>query len=250
MSNAATVLTKKSSEIMRLWEARARKEVASAYGTTSLALRDAIVGHLEQLAYALASPKGKSTAAIAKTTVKQHGVGKEHGRDRSESAGYSIEEVIFEYRIMRQIVIQVLEEEVELSSKEREIITDLCEQAVNDAAAEFSAHQRIVSEQFTAVLTHDLRNPMTAAKTSAELVLRRSNQPECLKYAGRIVDSINRMDTMIQDLLDAGRIHAGENLAANMVDCHPAEVAAEVIRELASAHGDRFVLSADADLQT
>jgi signal transduction histidine kinase len=164
-------------------------------------------------------------------------------------AGYSIEEVIFEYRILRQTVIQILEKEVKLSGKEREIITDLCEQAVNDAAAEFSDHQRIVSEQFTAVLTHDLRNPMSAAKTSAELVLRRSTQPDCLKYAGRIVDNINRMDTMIQDLLDSGRIRAGEVLAAKMVECHPAEVAAEVISEFTSAHGDRFFLSSDNDLQ-
>ncbi len=53
MKNASEILTRKSKEIMKRWELRARKEVTSAFGTTSLALQDALEEHLKQLAGAL-----------------------------------------------------------------------------------------------------------------------------------------------------------------------------------------------------
>jgi len=102
---------------------------------------------------ALGSSEEKSTSQISVTTSHQEKVGKEHGRDRANTAGYSMEEVIFEYRILRQVVIQVLEEDAPLSGMEREIITDLTEQAVNDAAAGFSRTLRDLRDEYTATLT-------------------------------------------------------------------------------------------------
>lgn len=250
MTPASEALRRKSDVIMKRFEERARKEVSSAYGTNSLTLRDALPKHLDQLVAALASAEKKSTEEIAEITVSKEGIGKEHGRDRATSVGYSVEELILEYRILRQVVIQTLEEEITLSPAEREIITDLVEQAVNDSAAEFAEVQREVSEQFTAILTHDLRTPMTAAKMGAELIFRdQENSESCRKNASRILDGIRRMDTMIRDLLDSGRVRAGQLLTAKFTDCNPATVAKEVVEQMTVIHGDRFVLLGDEGIR-
>ena len=247
----AQILRRKSKIIMERWEVRARKEVSSSFGTTSLSLQDALLGHLDQLALALDQSVDTLPKDIAIHTRHEWGVGKEHGRDRANTAGYSIAEVIFEYRIFRQVIIQVLEEENPLSSLEREIITDLIEQAVNDAAVEFSNTLRDLSQQYTDTLTHDLRGPITAAKINANLIMTGAqNSAACIKNASRINDTMTRLDGMIQDLLDAGRVRAGESLSVNLAECDPSTIATQVIDELKLVNGERFVLKVDPTLRT
>jgi signal transduction histidine kinase len=206
---------------------------------------------LNQLAIALESAEEKSTKEIAITTSHGAEIGKEHGTDRANTAGYSVDEVIFEYRILRQVIIQVLEKEHPLSGVEREIITDLIEQSVKDSAAAFSYTLQDMSEQYAATLTHDMRGPLTAAMTSAQMIIKWSNKPDlCVKNATRIVDNLKRMNSMIQNLLDAGRIRAGQRLSVEPTVCDPTALANEVVDEMMATYGDRFVISSDPKLRT
>lgn len=108
--------------------------------------------------------------------------------------------------------------------------------------------ERELREQFVATLTHDLRTPLTAAKMGAQFILRRpDNVEKNQQLAVKIIRSIDRMDQMIKDLLDASRIRAGESLTLTMNECDLREVALMTLRELGAAYGDRFVLETDRD---
>lgn len=108
--------------------------------------------------------------------------------------------------------------------------------------------ERELREQFVATLTHDLRTPLTAAKMGAQFILRRpDNVEKNQQLAVKIIRSIDRMDQMIRDLLDASRIRAGESLALTMNPCDLREVALMTLRELGAAYGDRFMLETDRD---
>lgn len=103
--------------------------------------------------------------------------------------------------------------------------------------------ERELRERFVETLTHDLRTPLTAAKVNAQILMRRGNQPDIpLKAASRIADSVDRADQMIRDLLDANRIKAGEKLPVEISRCDLSLIAEETLEELASVHGNRFVL--------
>jgi signal transduction histidine kinase len=236
---------------MKRWEERARKEVRSSAGTTSLALQDALAGHLIQLAAALDASKLKSTDEIAFITLRGLAIGKKHGRERAYASHYSIEELIFEYRIFRQVIIQVLEEDEPLSSVEHEIITDLIEQAVNDAAGQFSDSVRDMKDEYNSILTHDLRSPLTALKGFAKLIIMKSGDPEfCVSSAKRIIESVNRMDGLIQNLLDAGQIRGGQGLPMKPVECDPVVIVNQVLHEMKTLYGDRFSFSPLKGLRT
>jgi two-component system sensor histidine kinase/response regulator len=62
-----------------------------------------------------------------------------------------------------------------------------------------------LSEMFTAVLGHDLRNPLNAIVTSAYLLQRQSQEAPVRESAERILSSGKRMGRMIQDMLDLAR---------------------------------------------
>ena len=62
-----------------------------------------------------------------------------------------------------------------------------------------------LNEMFTAVLGHDLRNPLNAILTGAQLLERRSEDEAVRKTAGRMLSSAKRMARMIEDMLDFAR---------------------------------------------
>lgn len=66
-----------------------------------------------------------------------------------------------------------------------------------------------VNEMFTAVLGHDLRNPLAAVLNGAELLLLMSPDQKVGTVASRIRSSAHRMEKMVSQLLDVARIRAG-----------------------------------------
>ena len=62
-----------------------------------------------------------------------------------------------------------------------------------------------LNEMFTAVLGHDLRNPLNAIVTAAQLLEHRSEDESVKKTAARMLSSARRMSRMIEDMLDLAR---------------------------------------------
>ena len=105
--------------------------------------------------------------------------------------------------------------------------------------------ERELRERFIATLTHDLRNPLTAAKISADLIVRENPEsPDLKRLSGRIKGSIVRADRMVRDLLDANRIKAGERFPLRIGNHCLNDIAQGCIDGLAVLHGDRFCLDA------
>ena len=127
-----------------------------------------------------------------------------------------------------------------LKAKEIEL-----ERAVNELK-----HERDLRERFVATLSHDLRTPLTAAKMSVQLINRNAQTlPANRKLAQRIDDGIDRMDSMIRDLLDASRVRAGERLPLEIAACELNQVVTDTLDELRTIHGDRFCLHEDAKIE-
>lgn len=79
------------------------------------------------------------------------------------------------------------------------------------------------------IVAHDLRNPLNVISMSGELLLD-SSFPESLRAreVQRILRSANRMDRLIQDLLDVARIEA-DRLLLQFEDQEPARLAREAV---------------------
>ena len=119
------------------------------------------------------------------------------------------------------------------------------EQSVADLELE-----RELRERFVATLSHDLRTPLQSVTMSAQLIRRKLSDSEVAQHlAGRIIENIRRADNMIRNLLDANRLKAGERLAIEMAYCELNEIVEDTLADLATLHGDRFVLKAETKIQ-
>lgn len=101
--------------------------------------------------------------------------------------------------------------------------------------------QNEMRETFVAVLSHDLRSPLSAAKTSAQLILRHPmNHEKHLVFATKIVDHINRIDKMLINFLDANILKAGEELTLHKSRCNLIDIAHDVVDEISTIYGQRI----------
>lgn len=242
--SASERLKRNTTEIMNLWEERAYKEVSAAQHQETLSLRNSLPEYLTQLADALSTTIDRTEARQRQDLIDSTRVGKKHGKERATSLNYTIDQLIFEYHILRQVIFDVMEKEETLSPVEREVIISSIEQAVNDAASEFSDTLKFIQENLFNALAHDLRTPISAAKVSAQLILRRPDDVDnCIQKASRISTSMDRIDDMIKDLLDASRIRAGQEISLDLGETDLDWILRSVVEETSYAHPDRIKYS-------
>lgn len=223
----------KISEIISAWEKRIHQEVHAAKLQKRFAIRNSLREFIEQLAEELSDSRTRSSKEVNEGKQLSTRIGKQHGKVRAHSLLYTIDQLIYEYHILRQVIFQILERDQSLDSNDREIITAYIEQAVNDAATEFSDTLKAIQDKLTHTLAHDLRNPITIAKASAELILRKpDDERNCIDKASRIVTSMSRIDKMIRDLLDTAKLKAGEKTNLDFNFCDLDWILREVVLEL------------------
>jgi signal transduction histidine kinase len=243
-------LQQNAERIMQMWETRARNEVSASLHQDSLVLQDSLPQFLSQLVIELNTSE-KTSAQVEAHHVENTRIGKLHGQERAGYADYSMTQLIFEYHILRQVIFQVLEEEAPLGTRERDIILDSIEQAVNDAATQFSQTLQDIQKLFMVTLTHDLRDPINVVKMGTQLTLRRLERGDShVDVAVRMISAIDRLDTMIQDLLDASRLRAGQSLKFEFQECCLHTLVQEVVEDLSFTHGERFVVVSHSDIKS
>lgn len=242
MSNkTAERLQNNIDRILSIWEQRVNQEIAAAHHQETLALRNSLPEYLKQLVDALSNTIDRTDARMRSDKIASTRIGKRHGEDRAGSKHYTMDQLITEYHILRQVLCDVLEEEAPLTVVEREVIICSIEQAVNDAATEYSDILKSVKERISNTLAHDLRNPLTSTKISAELVLRKlaPDDPSVSKMK-MILKNMDRLDQMIVELLDANRLEAGQSMPLELKFCDLNEIIRQVIDELSLSYPDCF----------
>ncbi|HEX3836449.1 MAG TPA: hybrid sensor histidine kinase/response regulator [Steroidobacteraceae bacterium] len=75
-----------------------------------------------------------------------------------------------------------------------------------------------LNEMFTALLAHDLRNPLSAMMTAAHLIERVAAEPIAKDAALRALSSGRRMGRLIEDMLDLARARVGNGIAIKRED--------------------------------
>lgn len=102
--------------------------------------------------------------------------------------------------------------------------------------------ERGLRELFVAVLAHDLRGPLAAARTAAHMLVHGEALPPGDEHEleDSIDRNIQRMDSMISNLLDVSRVRSDQRLPLQLGPCCLATIAAEVVEELTRAFGRDF----------
>jgi signal transduction histidine kinase len=99
-------------------------------------------------------------------------------------------------------------------------------------------------EQFIAILGHDLRNPLQAVYSAGVLLEKRLTDPALQGVAGRIRINVNRMTSLINDILDFARGRLGEGMGVQIKDVDDMDAGLNaVVREFQDGQPERQILA-------
>jgi signal transduction histidine kinase len=97
-------------------------------------------------------------------------------------------------------------------------------------------------EQFIAVLGHDLRNPLTAIKGGAEMILNTPLNDKAARLAKMIGSSADRMAGLIDNVTDFARGRLGGGITLDLNTSEPVEpILRQVVLELRTSAPDRSI---------
>ncbi|MGQ0636814.1 MAG: hybrid sensor histidine kinase/response regulator [Planctomycetaceae bacterium] len=149
-----------------------------------------------------------------------------HGQQRWE-AGWSLEELVRDYQILRLVTLDYLDEALERSMHLREVLavglaldeaiaasvaryTIFCDEQSQQQAEALRAADRRKNE-FLATLAHELRNPLAPLRNSLEVLGRNATDPKTRQQLWEMMDrQVRQMARLVDDLQDMSRIALGK----------------------------------------
>jgi len=177
-----------------------------------------------------------------------------HAADRLNS-GFSIEELMAEYRAMRSSVLRLWHARVDQASssdlQDMVRFNEAIDQALTESIARYSTMLRDSQNVFLAILGHDVRNPLGAISMGSQILLRDEKLSSLHgKIARQIGKSVDRIGEIVADLLDFSVTHLGSGIP---ITCAPMNFAVEctaIVEELRMFHPNIPInLELEGDLQ-
>ena len=98
------------------------------------------------------------------------------------------------------------------------------------------------SETFVGILGHDLRSPLGAISTAAELLLRRETNERVTRPIERIRTSASRMERMIEQILDFTRARIGGGIPVKPSAVDLQRLAGQIVEELEGGASQKIVV--------
>lgn len=183
-------------------------------------------------------------------SAKSKGVGQAHmmaasGRLHAEGRihhGFSPSQVLAEFRALRASVLRLYEltGHTDLAGVRR--FNEAIDEALTESITVHAARTDLYRDQFIGVLSHDLRSPLSAITAGAALLAAASDgEPRQVRVAARILNSAQRMERMIGDLLDLTRTRLGGEIPLKRTPTDLEHLCQEVLLEVQASHSDALV---------
>ncbi len=247
----AEFIEKTIDDIVDEWAEFAQSSLPPARDLCAADLRDHAKAMLEFIAQDMAEPQSgdqqhdKSRGKLPDNAPGLTRTAKDDAEQRFRQ-GFTLNEVLAEYRALRASVIRRWREQ--LSDADLRSLDDLVRfsEAIDQAAREavFWYVGRVEESRnlMLGVLGHDLRNPLGAARASADYLLRADGLSGVqTKVVARIQASTSRMQQMVNDLLDFTRTRLGGGLPIVVGQAHMGQICRETVNELEAYHPGRHI---------
>jgi signal transduction histidine kinase len=161
-------------------------------------------------------------------------------------SGFTIGQLFSEYRALRASVLHLWDK----SSKEGlttdpEDITrfnEAIDQAIAESVARYSTLLKTSQDMFLAILGHDLRNPLATTVMCSMILMRYEDvSDKVTSTAVRIYNSTQRMNTLINDLIDYTRSQLGKKLPVRLTSANLLKICADIVEEQQIANPEHTI---------
>jgi signal transduction histidine kinase len=158
------------------------------------------------------------------------------------TAGFTIDQMVSEYRALRASVLKqwmaTLTPDSTHDMRDMLRFNEAIDQALAESVASYTCAAQASRDIFLGILGHDLRTPLGAILLASDIMLRTDNLEKTSKLSARISSSVKRANRIVADLLDFTRASMGDGIPihAERVDLVP--ICEQIVDEAATYHRD------------
>ena len=176
--------------------------------------------------------------------------GRLHADDRIQH-GFTLRSVLSEFRALRATVLRLYSERGASDLTDVLRFNEAIDEALTESMDRFADQTDQFRDQFIGILSHDLRTPLGAITAGAALLtLPEDNPQRRSRVVTRIMNSAQRMERMIGDLLDVTRARLGGSMPLKRRTVNLRQVCEEAMIEIRAGQPDAIVrLHAAGDLR-
>ena len=172
-------------------------------------------------------------------TMKSPGM---HHADDRIRLGFTFGAVLAEFRALRATVLRLYEKSGASDLADVCRFNEAIDEAMTESMNRFAVQTDLFRDQFIGVLSHDLRTPLMAVTMGAALLAGTEDNPERRRRAvTRIMNSTQRMDRMIADLLDLTRVRLGGSLPLKRRPANLQQMCEDTMMEIRVSHPDALL---------
>jgi signal transduction histidine kinase len=238
-----------TSVIVEEWESFVRALLPAAEGMTPIALRDHITN---MLVFITADMDSRQTTT--QQVIKSHGekartsgqsVAEVHASLR-RAGGFNLDQMVSEFRALRASVVKLWA--AQSTAVDRDSVADLIrfnesiDQLLTESIAYYAITSEVSRDLFLGILSHDLRNPLSAALMSAQLCPKMGplNERQA-KLLSQVVESARRAIEIVDTLLDLTRARLGSGFPVIKEPMDFGDVGKQLVEEMRAMHPNRTI---------
>lgn len=236
--------------ILQSWEDFARTIPGEASSMGVEALRD----HAEEVLRVIAADLRTKQSAAQQIDKSMGKAEKDDGETPAEThailrhdAGFTIDEMVSEYRALRASVLRKWLQEIkhgtDFEVEDMTRFNEAIDQALAESVASYSRTVRATQNVFLGILGHDLRTPLGAIQLGSEVLLLDNDlgaKPTII--ASRIFTSVKRASKIVNDLLDFTRSQGGGGIPLQRVETNLAMVCENMVEEVRAYNPERDIV--------
>lgn len=144
------------------WLERVRQEVPGAYDLDAAAILNSFPNFLQVLSELVSTTSGTNFGERASIEVVESA--RHHGITRSEQPAYTLDQVISEYRILRCILLSILEASGGLAPRERDKILEAIDYGIIEASVQFTEALGFARSRTTQKETEGLKTELSNSR--------------------------------------------------------------------------------------
>lgn len=218
MAETATILRDNVTEILNLWQVEVQKKVPAAMSTNTIALHDHLPKIIEDIADILERLEDVKDITADEKYRDLVESSKHHGRHRAATANYTVEQVVHEYMIFHRILIMYLKANSTYTDDVADVLKCIIETSILKAVSAFSRSIQEMQEKLIGTLAHDIRNPLSAAQISLEMVALDETPEWRNQMLGAADRSVRKATGLVEGLMHGITVRAGEGMMLDFAE--------------------------------
>ncbi|WKN43288.1 sensor histidine kinase [Tunicatimonas pelagia] len=229
MKQAAQTILDQQQHIMDTWQETVERLITASRNANKLALYDHLPDMIRDIADILIRFHGSEDMPQDEKYQEIVANSSEHGRHRSTSEGYTVDQIMHEYIIFHRTLTNTLRAHNTYNTDVADLLKYIIETAMLQSVAAFNNSLQQMQEKLMGTLAHDLRNPLSTTYSLLDLISdkRTGDNFEMLRLMA--VRSVQKALKLTEQLLDSVTLRAGEGMMLTFAET-------DIVKEVQAVH--------------